>query len=449
MTLRLLHYSDLENAYDDPTRIGRLAATIDARRDDRTLVVGTGDDTAPGVLALETEGRQALEFFDAVAPDAETFGNHDFDFGPANTRDVVADSPQPWLSANVYEPDGERRFADAAPGLVIERDGTSVGLLGLTDPKTPAMCPPAADLVFADPVAAARETVADLRARGVDHVVVLSHLGRGDDELARTVDVDVILGGHLHSERRDRVAGTLLTRPGPNGAVLWEVELDETGATATRHDVTETTVDAAVADRLRTLMDATGLSEVVAVASDPIVRDRERRFGGECRVGNLVADAYRWVTDADVAFTNTGGLRDGPSLDGEVTVADLVGLSPFAGRLRTAEVRGDDLRALVERAATLSADLDGKRWFGHVSGLAVVWDREAMELVELTHEGDPVDPAATYTLATNGFVVGAEQFPAPTREDVVADHGVQYDAIVAYARERGLDVELDGRLQDI
>ncbi|SFK59059.1 Calcineurin-like phosphoesterase [Halogranum rubrum] len=449
MSLRLLHYSDIENAYDDAARIGRLAGVIESRRDDRTLVVGTGDNTAPGVLALETEGRHALEFFDAIAPDAETFGNHDFDFGPAKTRDIVADSPQPWLSANVYEPDGERRFADVSASLVVERDGTRVGLFGLTDPKTPSMCPAAGDLVFADPIEAASETVADLRSRGVDHVVVLSHLGDGDDELARAVDVDAILGGHLHSERCDFVDGTLLTRPGANGGVLWEVELGEEAATATRHDVTEAPVDDSVADRLRARMDATGLSDVVAHVSNPVMRNREHRYDGECRIGNLVADAYRFVTDADVAFTNTGGLRDGPPLSGDVTVADLVGLSPFAGILQTAEVSGGDLRALVECAATPPERLAHKRWFGHVSGLEVVWDREAMELVELTHRGEPVDTEATYTLATNGFVVDTEQFPAPTPDDVVADHGVQYDAIVAYARQCGLDVELDGRLRDV
>lgn len=492
MSLRLLHYSDIENAYDDPDRIGRLAGLIDARRDERTLVCGTGDNTAPGVLALETKGRHALDFFDAVRPDAETFGNHDFDFGPDVTRELVADSPQPWLSANVYESDGETRFANVASGVVVERDGYGVGLLGLTDPNTPTACPAAGDLVFGDPIEAARETAASLRERGADYVVVLSHLGRGDDELARSVDVDAILGGHVHSERCDRIDGTLLTRPGANGAVCWEVELghpdrrdqigrtsqvdqafevdqlgergdrggnrdgcgagDESGnVTTTRHDVTRAPIDESVADRLRARMDATDLSDVVATATDPLVRTRERRYGGECRVANLVADAYRWATEADVAFANTGGIRDGSPLSGDVTVADLIGLSPFAGILYTAEVTGEALRALAGRAATAPPrhEDDGKRWFGHFAGLEIVWDRETMTLVELTHEGSSVAPEATYVLATNGFVVDSDYFPVPTPADVVADYGVQYDAIVAYVRAIGVDVELDGRLRDV
>ncbi len=63
MTLRILHYSDIENAYDDPDRIGRLAGCINANRDQRTLVVGTGDNTAPGVLSLVTEGEAGAVLF--------------------------------------------------------------------------------------------------------------------------------------------------------------------------------------------------------------------------------------------------------------------------------------------------------------------------------------------------------------------------------------------------
>ena len=107
----LLHYADIENAYDDPERIGRLAGLIDQLRDDGTVVCGAGDNTAPGVLSLVTRGRQALDFYDAVGPDAEVFGNHDFDYGIEATRELVRDSPQPWLGANVFE-DGERFATD-------------------------------------------------------------------------------------------------------------------------------------------------------------------------------------------------------------------------------------------------------------------------------------------------------------------------------------------------
>ncbi len=216
---RLLHYSDVENVYDDTVRVGRLAGAIRSRDGPDALVCGTGDNTAPGVLALIERGRQSLDLFHAIDADLETFGNHDFDFGPDATRSIVADAPQTWLSANVYEADGERFAADRVVSHTVEEvDGVRIGFFGVTDPATPSLNPKSGELEFTDPHEAAASAVEELRDAGVDRVVALSHLGSGDDDLARAVDVDVILGGHLHVERRERIDGTLLLRPGANGA---------------------------------------------------------------------------------------------------------------------------------------------------------------------------------------------------------------------------------------
>ncbi|MFC6975637.1 hypothetical protein ACFQL1_14820 [Halomicroarcula sp. GCM10025709] len=177
MSLTLLHYSDVETALDDPQQCARLAGAIDARRDGDTVVVGTGDNTAPGALPLATDGRVALEFFAAVAPDVDTFGNHDFDFGVDTARELADDAPQTWLCANATV-DGER-FADAetVPHTVVETDQYRVGVVGVAHPETDEINPAAAPVDFDDPVPAIRESAATLRERGVDFVVVASHCG--------------------------------------------------------------------------------------------------------------------------------------------------------------------------------------------------------------------------------------------------------------------------------
>jgi 2',3'-cyclic-nucleotide 2'-phosphodiesterase (5'-nucleotidase family) len=448
MSLRILHFSDIENAYDDPERVGRLAGTIDALRDDRTVVVGTGDNTAPGVLAIQTEGRQALDFYRAVEPDFETFGNHDFDFGTDSFREIVGESPQQWVSANVYDETGTDQFADAAPTAVVERGGERIGFVGATDPRTPEIAPGAAELTVTDPVDEVRAVLPDLRERA-DHVVVLGHLR---DETERTIaefdGIDAILGGHVHSERHDRTHGTLLLRPGANGRVLWEFELDGR-ATATRHVVADGQRDEAVTDALRSRMEATGLTEVVGTVEEPIRRERDRRYGGECRVANFVTDAYRWATGADVGYTQTGGLRDGDPLAGEVTVADLIGVSPFGGELQTAVLTGEQLRELVSTVFA-PVDPDGRVWWGHFAGLEIVYDGdpEGGTIREVRFDGDPVDPEAEYSVATNAYVIYHGPEPVPPTS-VVESFGVQYETIVDYARETGIDPELDGHLQSM
>ncbi|MFC7154426.1 bifunctional metallophosphatase/5'-nucleotidase [Halomarina halobia] len=444
MSPRLLHYSDLEGVYDAPDRLARLAGRLRERRGDDALVVGTGDNTAPGVLPLVKKGRQAVEFFEAVRPDAETFGNHDFDYGLDATLGIVRDSPQRWLSANVRD-DGSvfGEEAGVVPSTTLAADGATVGLVGLTDPATKEMSPRANGLSFADPLAAAGRELDRLRDAGADHLVVLSHLGGADDDLARRFDVDAILGGHVHVPRIERVAGTVCTRPGPNGERLIEVDLDS--GTATAHSVDGATPDADLRARFERHRSATGLSEVVARVETPIRRTRDLRRNGECRVGNFVADAYRWATDADCALHNSGGLRDGPPLEGEVTVADLVSVVPFDEPVAVAAVTGEDLRSLFGEA--YRAPHGDPNWNAHVSGAAVVYDTAAREVVELTVDGLPVSDGATYRLATNAYLLQAShEFPTLRPAHRVETHGVQYEVLADYARAVGVAPECEGRV---
>ncbi|WP_440005748.1 bifunctional metallophosphatase/5'-nucleotidase [Halomicrococcus sp. SG-WS-1] len=444
--MRLLQYSDVENAYDDPGRIGRLAGRLGQLDGEDALLVGTGDNTSPGVLALVTEGRQALDLFSAVEPDVATFGNHDFDYGPAAVRDVVAESPQTWVTANVFR-DGERFAADLTRRTaVLEADGTRVGFTGVTTPRTASLNPQATDLTFADPVAAAGEAVADLRARGVDRVVVLSHLGRGDDDLAAAVDADAVLGGHVPTERIDRVDGTLVTRPGDGGRAVLEVDLE--AGTATRHETGDARRANEVARALRERMAAAGLDEVVASVEEPLVRTEATLFGGESRVGNFVADAYRWATGADVALQNSGGIRSGDPIQGEVTVADLVSLLPFEEPVAVAELSGERLRAALRQAVDGSLGFAEDGWFhAHVSGAELAWDRDAGTVEVVRVDGEPLDPSATYTVATSDYVLHTDdEFPAIEESQRVATGDVQYEVLVEYARETGIGPSVEGRV---
>ncbi|RDI72743.1 bifunctional metallophosphatase/5'-nucleotidase [Halopelagius longus] len=449
---RLLHYSDIENVYDDPARVARLAGRIRELDGEDALVCGSGDNTSPGVLPLVDRGRQALDFFDAVGTDVSTFGNHDFDYGPAAARSLVADAPQTWVSANVRDEDGGRFAADhVTPYAVLEADGDSVGFFGVTDPATPSLNPMAADLAFADPYEAAERAVAAIRDEGADYVVALSHLGGGDDELARRVDVDVVLGGHVHSERRERVAGTLLLRPGVNGHAVYEVELGDDGAEATRRETAGAAPVAAVESRLRGRIEAAGLNEVVATVETPIERSDQAVHRGECRVGNFVADAYRWASGADVGLQNSGGIRDGPAISGEVTLKDCISLIPFEEPLVTVELTGRELTRVFSECSSATVDFGEPDWWhGHVSGASFVLDEETAAVLEARVGGEPVDPDATYTVATSDYVLHSDhEFPTIEESHRVGEGDILHDVLAEYARECGVSPEVEGRMRRV
>ncbi|MEA5387026.1 5'-nucleotidase C-terminal domain-containing protein [Haloarculaceae archaeon H-GB2-1] len=406
------------------------------------MVVGTGDNTGPGVLSLVTDGRQSLDFFAAVRPDFETFGNHDFDYGLSATKEIVAGSPQTWVSANVLE-NGHSFASDAGvvPSAVHSVGEDCIGVVGVTDPATPSMTPQARDLDVTDPVSAVAEETGRLRERGIDHLVVMAHTG-DIDRLARETAADAVLGGHVHEARIDEVDGTLIARPGANGRYVQELDLD--AGTVTQHAVSEGPVNNTVAASLESRVAAAGLDETVATVDAAIERERHLRTRGECRLGNFVADAYRWATDADVALQNTGGLRRGPPLDGAVTVADLVGLVPFDQPVVVAELTGSELQTLAWQADGGVVDGMSTYWHAHVSGMSIAHDGER---VAVSVDGRHVDPDETYTLATSDYLLGADhEFPVLTPDARVETGRTQYEVIVDYARERGIEPELEGRI---
>jgi 2',3'-cyclic-nucleotide 2'-phosphodiesterase (5'-nucleotidase family) len=446
--MRLVQYGDLENAYDRPERVGRLAGLVADLDGPNAVVVGTGDDTAPGVLSLVTEGRQAFDLFDAIDPAVETPGNHDFDYGIDAMRELVRDSPQAWVCANVD-------IEGVTPSTVVPVDGGRVGFVGVLDPRTPSMCPPAAELTVTDPLDAVERELPALRERA-GRVVALAHVDEATSEtIARLDGVDAVLAGHVHEERVGTVAGTPLVRPGANGRAVATVDLDS--GTVERHPVDAVTapgpVGEAVTQALRERLSAAGLDEVVAHVEDPIERRPHDRKAGESRVGNLVADAYRWTAGTDVALQNTGGIRGGPPLAGAVTVADLVSLVPFDEPVVVAELAGEELRAVCRQADGRRLDGLSDHWHAHVSGMAIAVADEGVDTggtgdLSVRVGGDPLDTEETYTLATSAYLLHADhEFPALTERHRVATLESQYEALARYAREEGIAPRVEGRLR--
>lgn len=445
---RILHFSDTENAYDHPERIGRLAGLVDAARDDRTLVVGAGDNTALGVLSLLTDdGRaQARPFFERVGHDADTFGNHDLDFGGEWAREWADEVPTTYLCANA---DGPGRDPDPPGSAVFERGGHRVGVVGLAHPETNDISGADIDFTFSDPVAAARREI-----RGfddIDAVVVASHCGSHDTRIAAGVDADVVLGGHVHERRTERVDGTLLVRTAGNGTEVSEVVLGESPSVE-YHDVTATDrVVGDLRDEYRTRREAVGADDVVARVDEPLRRTDVERFRGESRIGNFAADAFRAVADADVGVFPAGSLRSGPTLAGEVTLADVVGLCPFGGDVVELELPGAAVRRELEAMAEPRPD---RGWVHcHLSGVEATWtDDDELHAVRVVRDGrnEPLHEDETYRVATAEYVVVVSAFENLVADDVVARHGPQYQVLVEHAGAGGLaEASLEGRISRV
>ena len=447
MSVHLLHYSDLETALDSPGLCARLAGEIAARRDPETLVVGSGDNTAPGALSLATDGAAALSFFRAVDPDADTFGNHEFDFGSDRARELAGLAPQPWLCANATV-DGERFAADhTRPHRLVEA-GETVGLVGVAHPQTDDINPEAGDVDFQEPVPVVREHTAQLRAAGADSVVVVSHCGHIDATIAAETSVDAVLGGHVHDIHTDIVEGTAVVRPGRGGRAFAELHLGD-DPVVTVHEVGESHLKRALAATLRAELSEQGLDSVVATVADPIERTEAATTAAESQIGNVVVDSFRWKSGADIALSPPGAIRSGDPLYGDVTVADLVSLTPYQDELLVVELPGEQLReAFVAVPFGYHDDSHPEEFCSHVSGGRVVWDDSSGELLDATVGGDPIRADRSYTVAVPEYLVATDHVnDAFGPADVVDRYGLAPDAIVEYAGQRGLSPGLDGRVR--
>ncbi len=181
----------------------RIKTVLDGMRADRPdLLLLHGGDAVQGTAYFPRfEGMVAFDFLNFLGVDAMTFGNHEFDLGPAPIPKWINRSRFPWLAANI-DFSGVPAIAPLVqPFLVREIGGEKVGIIGLTTEDTPLITRDVGRTVFHDPVSAARRQVEILTALGVNRIIVLSHLGyRRDLDLAAKVPgIDIIVGGHSHS----------------------------------------------------------------------------------------------------------------------------------------------------------------------------------------------------------------------------------------------------------
>ena len=168
------------------------------------FLLDSGDTTYGwSYLGRYFHGKSDIAMMNAIGYDAMAPGNHEFQHHSDELMRNYKDSKFPWLCANmIYEKTG-KLFAE--PYIIIDRGGIKVAVFGLTN-EWPCTQPhiyfsaPELGLKYLDATPVAAKLVPELRKKA-DVVVLLSHLGRGADEvLAKAVPgIDIILGGHSHS----------------------------------------------------------------------------------------------------------------------------------------------------------------------------------------------------------------------------------------------------------
>jgi 5'-nucleotidase len=187
------------------------------RREPNLLFVHGGDFLPSKKHAYSRDQQRAdTRAWNRLGLDAAALGNHEFDYGPRELRlGIVAEARYPLLSANTdFLAEPWLRDAGIKPYVIRRVGGEEVGIVGLTLTATPLMSKPGPNVVFLGALADAQRAVDELRGRGVNKVILLSHMGIEWDLAAagKLSGVDVIVGAHTH---------LLLGRLGPLPWLSW------------------------------------------------------------------------------------------------------------------------------------------------------------------------------------------------------------------------------------
>lgn len=169
--------------------------------------------------------------------DVFVLGNHEFNFGMKALDEILKDIKAKKLTANFYYKKNDKRYIDAT--TIIEKDGVKLGIIGLSTPMSAKFEEDTGnlkDMKFTSPTEETRTQVDKLKAKGVDAIIVIAHMGidnenkipdTGMRDVINAVDgIDVVIAGHMHKDvPSETIKNTLITEPHRYGTVVSEVDL--------------------------------------------------------------------------------------------------------------------------------------------------------------------------------------------------------------------------------
>jgi 5'-nucleotidase len=466
-TFSILHTNDMHASFigmgpstdytpfklnDDKTRGGyaRLAALIIQRTKvlrerGPVMVLDAGDysmGTAFSAATRETGGE--LYLMGKMGYDATTFGNHEFDLGPAGLGKSIgaalkAGRIPALLAANTSFTGSDASLADlqtlSSKGVirrytVIERGGLRFGIFGSLG-KEAMIYTSGGATTFADATESAREVVKILReTEKVDVVIALSHGGLekapdgsyhdGEDvRLAKDIPgIDVVISGHSHTELQEAIivnGRTPVVQTGRESRNLGELVISLDGDKLTVDSYRLYPIDDTILGDQSIAVDIENLKKSVSEAAfasrgyriDQALaiapRDLPNTFtdiAAGTLLANLVTDSFRAATKADIGFSANGMMRAGllRGKTGVQTVYDVFAVAPLGSgvvdptpgsTLVTGYFTGQDLKNLLEFLLIDNAAHPGE-YFPRSSGMRFRYDltRPKFDVVTAVEIGD-------------------------------------------------------------
>ena len=433
-----------------------------------SIFVAAGDLIgASPFLSAMFHDEPTIEALSMMGLDISSVGNHEFDEGKAELLRMQNGGchpvdkclgPHPFLGAK-FRYLAASTFEKATGKTVFPAydirtfDGIPVAFIGLTLKGTPNIISPesAAGLEFRDEAETVNALIPELKALGVEAIVVLIHEGglpTGDYnecpgisgpivDIVRKFDraVDIVVSGHTHQAYVCEIDGRLVTSGDKYGTIVTAIDIKLDPATRdvvsakASNTIVRTAAYAKNPEQTALIESYDRFAAPIANRSAGSITETLSRVpnsAGESPLGDVIADAQLAATGAAanggavMAFTNPGGVRIDITRreDGAVTYADLFASQPFRNQLVTLTLTGKQIKDMLEQQWF---DPKRPRILQVSNGFNYAWDNsrpdgERILADRMSLNGTPIDPTAGYRVTVNNFLaVGGDGFTVLTQ----------------------------------
>jgi 5'-nucleotidase/UDP-sugar diphosphatase len=472
--LTLLGVGDVYNFEEEDGRGGfaRLNAVALAERaaNPNTLYLFNGDMLSPSLASGFDKGQNTIDFTNLVPFDLAVPGNHEFDFGPENFVEKVKASKYPWAAINITNADGSA--IEGLGGVMVkEVGGLKIALIPVGQDTSPEVSS-TGSLKFLPTVETGIAAAETAREAGADLVVgVVQTNMENDRKLIASGAFDVILSGDDHSYATAYDGRTAYVETSIDGQFLSPVDLmvevtekdgkrEISWTPAFRFIDTATVVpdpaSVVMADALRATMDQT-LGVEIGTLEAPLDSRRNVVRAEESTMGNLIADALRAATGADIAIMNGGGVRGDTTYDAgrKLTRRDILTELPFGNTTVVTELPGSQVLLALENGVSQVEKGAGR--FPQVSGVSFAFDASApagSRVSEVMVGNAPLEADKMYRVAVNDFILGGGDGYASLGGGRIVTEGptgqLLANDVMAYVEKLGtVKVAVEGRIRKL
>lgn len=476
--ISVYHTSDVHGMYysriDKSTgkKQGGFAALYSLiKKDSDYILLDSGDLFQGSPEGNFTKGLASVRYMNELGYTASCIGNHDYDYGEENLKELARAARFPFLSGNIYYKEDGKNVDYAKPWIIITKNNKKIAILGIAGEHTKHTTLPlnVKHLIFKDENEQTQKYMEEINKEKPDAIIILAHVGISPELSQKIVDVStyqftttdhttlgiaraaknatIVFGGHNHTGLlkgyKDPQTQTMICESYWGLSYVTKAVLDFDDKTGKLRDVSceLLPLDVEKIGEDKKILDITSeISSQTAAKMDVVIGKSLVDINFESNsfdkpIGNFVSDITREKAMADIAVQNAGGVRNIIS-KGDIKLKDVYQVMPFENTIVKVKMKGSLIYELIKNNLKPSGSSL------YISGIKVKYRirNNKVEDVVIEKDGKEIDKDKEYILATNNYLTsggsGGKVFTGIDNKDIEDTMISVRDALIEWIKNK-------------